>query len=194
MKQMKDLKRFSKEWWNNYWFYYKWHTIAGVVVLALIIGTIVDVVTRINPDINIMIASQYVFSEEQLSEMEVKISNAIDDINNDNLKTVQISSLNASIEPKDEMQMAARDKLYLEFAAGDSYIFFMDKALFDFYEREDMFQELIKEQNYIYANELFDFMNEDMVMCVRMQRSNEKEADFANTKKVIDAVLSGNLR
>ena len=193
MKQMKDLKRFSKEWWNNYWFYYKWHTIAGVVALALIIGTIVEVVNRVNPDIDIMIASQYMFSDEQLEAIKAGVSDVISDINNDDLKTVQIMSLNTSLEPKDEMQAAAREKLYLEFAAGDSFIFFMDKGLFDIYNKEDLFIELKDGQSYIYAKQFFDFMTDDIVMCVRVQRVNEK-TNYQNVQQFIDAALAGDIK
>jgi len=188
LKQMKDLKRFSKEWWNNYWFYYKWHTIAGLFVLALIIGTIVDVVTRINPDIDIMVASQYVFADEHVEEIKAKISEIIEDTNNDGRKTVQMSLLNTSTEPKDEMQIASQQKLYLEFAAGDSFIFFMDRELYEVYNGDDLFIELKDGQSFVYAKEIFDFMTDDMVMCVRVQRTKEK-ADYENTQRVIDAFI-----
>ena len=189
MKQMKDLKKFSPEWWNNYWFYYKWHTIAAVFVLVLVIGTIIDVVTRVKPDIDITIASKYIYSEEQLSEIETKISDLIDDINNDGVKKVQLFSLNTTAQPGDEMQAAAREKLYLEFAAGDTFIFFMDKDLFDIYNDDDLFIELTSGQNFINAKEVFEFMSEDTIMCVRAQRFKEK-ADYTNTQKLLDTIIN----
>ena len=188
MKQMKDLKRFSKEWWTNYWFYYKWHTIAGIFVVILAIGTIVDVVTRVKPDIDILFASQYAYSDENIENMKAEISNIIDDINNDGAKTVQLATLYTSIEPKDEMQVAALQKLDLEFAAGDSFIFIMDKPLFERSDGNDLFVELKDGKNYILAKEVFDFLNEDMVICVRVQRSNEK-ADYSNTQKLLDTLI-----
>ena len=186
MKQMKDLKRFSKEWWVNYWFYYKIHTIASIFVLALIIGTIVDVVTRVKPDVEVMIASQQMFSDEQVEEMKAKMSEIIDDVNNDGQKSVLLTPLNIAKEGGDEMQIASRQKLDLEFAAGDTFVFFLDKHLFELYNQDSFFIELGNGQSFIPANEVFDFMNEDTVLCIRVKRMKEK-ADYTNAEKLMEA-------
>jgi hypothetical protein len=190
MKKFSDLKPFSREWFTNYWFYYKWHTIAGLFVLLLAAITVRDVVTRVKPDIDITIASQFVFPEETVDGLKSKFEAVIDDADGDGRKYIQFNSLNVAIPPKDEMQMAASQKLQLEFAAGDSFIFFMDKELFDIYDSEDMFITLKGGENYIPLREIpglaeFDIINSDLALCVRNLRHDEKEAKFQNTEKII---------
>ena len=40
-----------KEKWQNFWFYYKWHVVVGVVVLLLVIFMVRDFVSRVEPDL-----------------------------------------------------------------------------------------------------------------------------------------------
>ena len=54
MKSINDLPRFSKEWWKNLYFYYKWHILIGVIALVLIFGTVFSQLTRVEPDIYIL--------------------------------------------------------------------------------------------------------------------------------------------
>jgi hypothetical protein len=193
MKSFKDLKPFSKEWFENYWMYYKWHTIGVLFVLVIAVTSIIDVVNKVHPDINLSVVTEYGVPDEQKQFLKTSIESIISDINNDGKKVAEIQVLNASLNPKDEMQMAANQKLFLEFAAGEGFIFIMDKALYENYAKQDIFMPLKNNITFISANEIAfldgtSFKNDKFVFAVRNKRQKEDEK-FKTTDEIISKIL-----
>lgn len=193
MKSFNDLKPFSKEWFENYWMYYKWHTLSVLFVLVIAITSIVDIVTKVKPDINISIATEYSVADDQIELLKKSIEGIISDINNDGKKVCDIQVINASLNPKDEMQIAANQKLFLEFAAGESFIFIMDKPLFDNYAKQDLFMPIKNNETFIATNKISflsetSFKNDKLVLAVRHKRPNEEEK-FKTTNEVVSKIL-----
>ena len=195
MKKFSDLKPFTKEWFTNYWFYFKWHTIAVLFVLILVVSTIVEVVNRENPDYQIGLVAAFPFAEEFKGELKEKLEISIDDINNDDKKIVQFLDVTTSAAPQDEMQMAASQKLFLEFSAGDTFIYIMDKELYQMYDEQDIFQKIKGEETAIPVSEIdffkdMDVYNSDnLVLCMRHLRQKEK-ISVDNAHKLLDIILS----
>ena len=55
---MKKEKKEFQNWWENYWYYYKWHTIAGIFVLVVLIITITECAKTVKPDLGVSIVTK----------------------------------------------------------------------------------------------------------------------------------------
>ncbi len=142
----KDFSKYykitDKEFWRNYWFYYRVHTIVGVIVAALIIGTVVSFVTRVNPDILIMHIGGGLFDEEWIPDMEAYAAEKTPDINEDGKQVVSFQTLiyNESLDA--QMALASMTKADLEFAGGDSTLVLVDETTMARYINMEVFQDL----------------------------------------------------
>lgn len=188
MKSMKDLKPFTKEWWTNYWFYYRWHTIAGLFALVLIVGTAVDMLTKVKPDISLCFAGEFLLSDEESSLLTERVKQAVTDINGDGEVNVEFLEMvmNAG-QAQDEMQMANQQKLYLQFAAGDSYLFVLDRDLFEVYDEQNLFDKsgICVETKDCALFEGTQLLQRDAVLVTRWKRQ-DKDFDYTTTQQLID--------
>lgn len=188
MKTMKDLKPFSREWWHNYWFYYKWQTIAVAFALILLVYTIVDTITKVHPDLSVCFAGNYMLSETDYATLQERMKASITDTNGDGQNAVEFMEIYlADSETPDEMQMANQQKLYLQFAAGDSYLFVMDRALFEAYDAQELLDKdtLCVETKNCSLFEGTQLAGMDAVMVTRYQRM-DKDVDFTSTRQIIE--------
>lgn len=142
----KDFSKYykitDKEFWRNYWFYYRVHTIVGVIVAALVIGTVISFVTRVNPDILVMHIGGGLFPEEQISQVEAYTAEKTPDINEDGKQVVSFQTLiyNESLDA--QMALASMTKADLEFAGGDSTLILVDETTMGRYINMEAFQDL----------------------------------------------------
>ncbi len=142
----KDFSKYykitDKEFWRNYWFYYRVHTIVGVIAAALIIGTVLSIVTRVNPDILIMHIGGGLFDEEWIPDMEAYAAEKTPDLNEDGKQVVSFQTLiyNESLDA--QMALAAMTKADLEFVGGDSTLILVDETTMQRYINMDVFQDL----------------------------------------------------
>lgn len=142
----KDFSKYykitDKEFWRNYWFYYRVHTIVGVIVAALIIGTVISFVTRVNPDILMMHIGAGLFPEEQIPQVEAYVAEKTPDLNEDGKQVVSLQTLiyNESLDA--QMALAAMTKADLEFAGGDSTLILVDETTMERYINMEVFQDL----------------------------------------------------
>ena len=156
----KDFSKYykitDKEFWRNYWFYYRVHTIVGVIVALLIVGTIVSVVTRVNPDIYMMHIGSGLFPEEQLSQLETYVSEKTPDLNEDGTQVASFQTLLFNEELDPQMAYATMTKADLEFAGGDSTLILVDETIMQRYIDMEVFQDLTSyvQQNGIAAEKI----------------------------------------
>ena len=136
-EQMKALP--LKERMKNYWFYYKWHVVAGIAVLAMIAVTVVQVATRVDYDLNVACYSVAYMNEEKIDAFADFLEEHIEDTNENESKDVGIAVNVADItgETMDQMAQAIMTKFSAELAAGTNGAFIADetyKNLLDKYE------------------------------------------------------------
>lgn len=190
MKSMHDLKRFSKEWWKNYWFYYRWQTVIALVVVLLVVGTVYGAVTRVEPDITICFSGNYVLSDEDHALLQERITGCISDVNHDGktvAKFVEIP-LQLDAERIEEMTAAANQQMQMQFATGDQHILVLDRELFRLYNAQGL---LDTDTLYVEtaSSPLFEgtmLQYRDAVMVCRVKR-HDYETDFTTSRQVIDA-------
>lgn len=77
-----DQQEFKKKW-ENYWYYYKWHTIGGIFVILLIIFFVKDMVGKENFDATIMVAVSSYVDDSQTAELGETLEQYFPDIDGD---------------------------------------------------------------------------------------------------------------
>ncbi len=123
-------KRFTKKWWEYFWDYYKWHTIATVFALFLIAITVHQYATQIHYDTTITVLGGYGLDEELMKTVEADLEGIVDDCNGDGEKHVMVQQLiNQSVSQGQatdaQYEMAITAKVMVEFAAGESCVFLL---------------------------------------------------------------------
>ena len=137
-----SIKLFSKKWFENYWFYYKHHTWAGIFVLFLLVYTLVECMNAVAIDSTVTYMGGTFFDQEITAEFEEAMSEVIDDTDGDGVKKVMFSSLLLTNELKSEQDMAMQQKAQIEVAAGETYLYIMDEEIFNQYCEQELFEDL----------------------------------------------------
>lgn len=189
MKSMKDLKRFSKEWWKNFWFYYKWHLLIGVIVIVAITATAVDMANRVHPDIYILFSGDYTLTEEDTAILKERVEETITDVNGDGeiiANFIQIP-LKLNSENVDETTAASTAQMQHQFVTGDQHIYVLDRELFNLYYSQYLLDiDTLMEETA--TNPLFEgtsLAERDAVMVTRYKRA-DMESDFTTSQQMID--------
>ncbi len=140
-------KKFTKAWWEYFWEYYKWHTIAIAFVLFMVSSLIYSNVTRTKYDLYVSCVGPGTLSDDVKASMTELFSPVADEIT-DNEKTdisYDIYSIDASVTPDPstaEMESAVSMKLMAELQAGDSYLYIISRGnLESFYGITDCFTD-----------------------------------------------------
>lgn len=109
---------------KHFWYYYKIHTIATVVGLSLIIGTIYSAVTAVKYDLEIVYYGNRNFTEEQVNEVKSYLSGVIKDIDNNGEVNVNFIVNTSKVGEGSQYEMAMRQKFQVELSAAaySSYI------------------------------------------------------------------------
>lgn len=132
----------NKKWFENYWFYYKTHTIAGVFALLIIIYSVVECANNVKPDATVTYVGSSYFAEEYIAAFEQELSGYIDDIDGDGNKNAMFTPLTVPEEVKSEQDIAMQQKIQIELAVGETYLYILDKKYFDLYNEQDLFLDI----------------------------------------------------
>lgn len=123
--------------WQFFWDYYRVPTIVGIIVAVIVISLIKTIFFTPEPDINILLTTQYTFSDENLEKFNKQVENLIDDFDGDNKKIVLTTPIayNDKVSETDpQYAMAALTKFNVELASGLNIIQITDDALYERYK------------------------------------------------------------
>ena len=189
MQSINDLKRFSKEWWKNFWFYYKWHVLVIVAVIVAITVTVIDMASRVHPDIYILFSGDYTLTEEDTKILKERVESTITDVNGDGeiiANFIQIP-LKLNSENTDETTAASTAQMQYQFVTGNQHIYVLDRELFNLYYSQYLLDvDTLMEETA--TNPLFEgtsLANRDAVMVTRYKRA-DMESDFTTSQQMID--------
>ena len=189
MKSINDLPRFSKEWWRNLYFYYKWHIMVGVVAFVLIFGTVFSQLTRIEPDIYILFSGDFVLTEEDHNILESRIKPVISDVNQDHKTEVKLIEvpLRLNSEQVDETTPASNLQMQMQFVTGEQHILVLDRTLFDLYNSQGLLDTetllVSTKENALFQGTTLE--EKDALMVTRVKR-HDYESDFTTSRELID--------
>jgi hypothetical protein len=139
-----EIKKKSeiKKKWGNYWYYYKWHTYAGIFVLIVMLVTITQCASNVKPDNTIMLISKTSPLPQEVSTLiKNDLAKYVIDINKDGKKTLDFLSLDFS-SSNPQMFQAAQVKLMGELQTADSFIFLIDNGAYKDYIKDGFFDKI----------------------------------------------------
>lgn len=91
MQQQNNTRRTFKMWLENFWYYYKWHTIVALVVVLAITVSLAQCVTRRQYDYSVIFAcGEAKFSNAQLEALQEQLNPFAEDLNGDGVANVQL--------------------------------------------------------------------------------------------------------
>ena len=131
-------KKFTREWWEYFWMYYKWHTIAAFFILLLIAITIYQNITAPKYDLTLTYAGEQMFSDEFCLKVEETLSPLCKDVDGNGKGSLMFTNLNLSLDSSDpEYTLAMSTKLQLSLSEDEVYIYILDRDIAQVYAGED---------------------------------------------------------
>lgn len=124
---------------ENYWYYYKTHTIFALLSLLFIALSIVQCSKNVEHDIALAYVSSVYMPTEQIQQSLAKI---VPDINGDGKVNVFFDSIIIPEKPVTDADFNMIQKLSVTFIDGGTRVFIMDKAFFDVENYAEMFKPL----------------------------------------------------
>jgi hypothetical protein len=134
-------EQFKKKW-ENYWYYYKWHTFAGIFVLIIMLVTITQCASNVQPDITVMLVSKTSpILTTTTDSIQNDLAQYVTDLNKDGKKTVNFISIDfSSTDPT--MLEAEQTKFMGELQTTDSFIFLIDASAYSEYSKQGIFAKV----------------------------------------------------
>ncbi|MDR0406120.1 MAG: hypothetical protein LBH54_04890 [Clostridiales bacterium] len=136
-----DKGKLDKKWFENYWYYYKFHTIAGIFALFIAAVTLVECATNVKTDATVTYIGGAYFDQTFSDGFESEMSQYIDDVNGDGVNKIFFSLLTLSEEVTSEQDIAMQQKAQLEIAVGETYLFLMDEGYYRLYQEQNLFED-----------------------------------------------------
>lgn len=120
-------KRFSQKWWENYFYYYKVHTIVAIVTVFVLGYIIYSDVTSTKYDLQIDYISELGMSQDQADFIAASAKDNIQDATGNGVCDVFV--LNLDMQPSNDMQyaQAMQVKYMTEQVYSDAIVFIVSQ-------------------------------------------------------------------
>ena len=130
----------KKEKLKHFWFYYKLHTFGAIIILILIVFTLQQCATRVDPDISVIVmtAKNVVPTDEQQKIIDY-FSSITKDVNGDGKKSAEVQFLYMD---DSEMGQAMVVKLFAAISESNAIIYITDDTEFDQYNQQSLFDKI----------------------------------------------------
>lgn len=118
--------------WQNFWFYHKWHVLAGAAAILVAVILIVQAVTRPREDYHLTIVTTAYIPESAVELLEQDLAKAGKDLNGDGKVLVQVESLFlGNGQNKGQLEMANQTKFTAVLASGEDLFFAMTPDIYE---------------------------------------------------------------
>ena len=124
-------KRFTKDWWEYFWDYYKLHTIAAVFVLIALISTISECAHKINYDLQVDLISENPVSSAGLEALTPFIEDNIDDVTANGKTQAYLNYIYMGEENDPQYMQAMYTKFSVEMGYTEAFVFLVSKKYAD---------------------------------------------------------------
>lgn len=172
----------KKKKWDNFWYYYKYHVLAGAFVLFCVIVFVKDMMAKVDYDYCISVIGNYPVQEEDTQVLQDWFEAHAEDFNGDGEVHVQIADYylppegEAGYDP--QIYAASQTKLMVDLQEGTSMIYFLDKAN---YEKLQEMEAFPKQEETVEVKDCSGFQEigspaylKDMIMTMRLMYDDSK--------------------
>lgn len=199
-----------KKWFENFWYYYKYHTIIVTFVVVCLAVILTSYSGKQSYDLQCSFVGSVKLQLHSSDNISSKISEYIDDTDNNDRKNVYVYDLTTPTAPTIEDATYLQQlsyKISLEFTNGETYLFFTDGEYAKAYGTEEYMHDLSeltgKKSSYavsVEGNSLLEscgINTHNLFMCVKLVREFEKDnkelsAYNSNARKAAAAILKYN--
>lgn len=123
-------EKFKKKW-ENYWFYYKIHTIVAVVLILIVALLVKQCSDRVNPDITVMIVSRTVnLSDAQTASIQNMLDKYTTDINGDGRRVAECDCYYFGDAQNAQMNYALQAKLIANVSDAERVLYITDDGYY----------------------------------------------------------------
>lgn len=159
--------RWTKEWWDYFWYYYKWRVILIAFAILCVVFTVAQCAMREKYDLTVTYAGHMMYSEEEVNRLTAGISEYIDDVDGNGEKSVFFQQLNfMDTMGSEEYDYASQSKLDLEFHNEQSFLF-----LYDGKELQNMLGRDYADEIYVPVSEWAQDADGDLEYAVSLKDS-----------------------
>ena len=172
----------KKKKWDNFWYYYKYHVLAGAFVLFCVIVFVKDMMAKVDYDYCISVIGNHPVQEEDTQVLQDWFEEHAEDLNEDGEIHVQIADYylppegEAGYDP--QIYAASQTKLMVDLQEGTSMIYFLDKAN---YEKLQEMEAFPKQEETVEVKDCSGFQEigspaylKDMIMTMRLMYDDSK--------------------
>lgn len=153
-------KMFTKDWWQYFFMYYKWHTIAILFIAVLVAVGVSDCAKREKYDLELVYIGEKYFDETLWENIAEKLSECIEDTDENGEKAVGYLQLTVNDKPEYAEQSAAAYVKHDTTLANElSYLYIYDK------KRVEQQSDFIND-NFASSEKWLDSeVSDDMLIC-----------------------------
>lgn len=196
---MKEKKDFQSKW-ENYWYYYKYHTLAAVFVIIMIGVFVHDKLQQVDYDYRISAVTDYNLAEEQLDRLEEAFAGLADDRNGDGEVHVLVSNYTITKDGNEnpQVEMANQTKFMADLETGDSLIFIYSDNVYDIYKDDMIFDVKDKTQvklSECKANTESDLNDLNIAMRVfggtSLEKKDKLKEYYKDSQKLLEKFTNG---
>jgi len=108
---------------KNFLYYYKYHIIGVILILAMLVSIVKSCVTKVTPDVNVVVIGNIYFDSEQINKTLLSKF--------ENFKYISVDGATFFPEMDPQQQYAMTMKKTVLLGAGDVDVFIVDKNNFD---------------------------------------------------------------
>ena len=127
-----------KEKLANFWYYYKWYTLGGVLLLGALAVAIHSCAARVKPDLYVLYALDTVPNTAQLQELESWFGANTTDENEDGETTARVLATSTV----DQWNGGASGAMLVQVNSGDAILYLLNSDTYEILHNNEILQPL----------------------------------------------------
>ncbi len=192
-----------KEKRQNFWYHYKWHTIAVIFIAVVLAVCITQCAKKTKPDLRIMVSLSKPLTSEMTDQLSELLAPYAEDLNGDGQVYVEIIDCSYDASGNSQTVQAMQSKFQAEVASGEVLLFINDDTTFsrsadiDLFAENEGFLSKDKRAYSLVGTSIYDKLNENdylpksMYLCKRRisGTSAEKKKGVQDTIAAADSFV-----
>ena len=136
---MENEKKTFQQRLRNFWYYYKVHTIIGLLVAALLAVLVAQCSSRVSPDYTVVLYMRKELSESMTDAMAAELQKFGVDRNGDGVVVVEIVNCSYDADGRNEVVMGSIGKMQGQLSLPDSPLMITDRHTFADLDEQGVF-------------------------------------------------------
>ncbi|MCH5184923.1 MAG: hypothetical protein J1F64_02235 [Oscillospiraceae bacterium] len=185
--------KYTREWWDYIWYYYKWHILGTAFALFFAAVTIGQCALRINYDAEInYVGNEYYGDTAAVDKICEELSGIVEDVNGNGKNQVYFRQITVAKEGTPESMTEYNSgmltKVALELQTGDGYLYLLSSQELDRLTGRDT-DEIVFANPEEYLSDISRFeetaMQNGIPCAVKLSGKNKFLADHGLTKEPV---------